>query len=92
MSVKAAKCLEKATFNISLLGFNEKLKVVVKSRCECECDNKDITHEYCNNQGKVDCGMCRYGKTFLLLFHLLLFLVVVVVVVAFLFLLGLQLV
>ncbi|KAK3543273.1 hypothetical protein QTP70_014066 [Hemibagrus guttatus] len=65
VTVKAAKCLEKATFNISLLGFNEKLKVVVKTRCECECDNKDITHEYCNYQGKVDCGICSCNSGYL---------------------------
>lgn len=62
VTVKAAKCLqEKVTFNIGPLGFNEKLKVLVKTRCECECDNHPGVHQYCNNEGKINCGTCRYA-------------------------------
>lgn len=62
---KAGKCLDKpVTFNIGPLGFIEKLKVEVHTRCECECDNPRGVHAYCNRQGTIDCGTCRYGKTF----------------------------
>lgn len=61
VTVKAATCLEKESFNISLLGFNEKLLISVKTRCECECDNQVGVHKYCNDQGKITCGTCRYG-------------------------------
>lgn len=66
VTVKAAKCLKAKSFNIGPLGFNEKLKVLVKTRCECECDNHLGVHEFCNGHGTINCGICRYKKTSLL--------------------------
>lgn len=66
VTVKAAKCLKTKTFNIGPLGFNEKLKVSVKTRCECECDNHLSVHKFCNGHGTIVCGTCRYRKTPLL--------------------------
>ncbi|MCJ8732784.1 hypothetical protein PDJAM_G00215060 [Pangasius djambal] len=65
VTVKAAKCLNKESFNIGPLGFNEKLKVSVKTRCECECDNQQGVHKYCNKQGTVVCGTCSCKTGFL---------------------------
>ncbi|GAA6102303.1 integrin beta-2 [Tachysurus ichikawai] len=65
VTVKAATCLEKESFNISLLGFNEKLLISVKTRCECECDNQVGVHKYCNDQGKITCGTCSCNSGFL---------------------------
>ncbi|MCI4378656.1 hypothetical protein PGIGA_G00218320 [Pangasianodon gigas] len=65
VTVKAAKCLNKENFNIGPLGFNEKLKVSVKTRCECECDNQQGVHKYCNRQGTVVCGTCSCNPGFL---------------------------
>ncbi|KAM9487418.1 integrin beta-2 [Clarias gariepinus] len=59
VTVKAAKCLDASkTLNIGPLGFNEKLKVLVTTRCKCECDNPTGLHEYCNNHGRIFCGTC----------------------------------
>ncbi|KAI5107344.1 integrin beta-2 [Silurus meridionalis] len=64
VTVKAAKCLD-SNFSIGPLGFNEKLKVSVKTRCKCECDNQDIVHDFCNREGKIVCGTCSCNPNFL---------------------------
>ncbi|XP_060786249.1 integrin beta-2 [Neoarius graeffei] len=65
VTVKAAKCLKAKSFNIGPLGFNEKLKVLVKTRCECECDNHLGVHEFCNGHGTINCGICSCNASFL---------------------------
>uniref|UniRef100_A0A8B9JUN3 Integrin beta n=1 Tax=Astyanax mexicanus TaxID=7994 RepID=A0A8B9JUN3_ASTMX len=63
VTVKASKCIDLKTFTIGPLGFNEKLTVKVRTRCQCECDNiRNNASEHCNRQGSVVCGTCRYWK------------------------------
>lgn len=65
VTVKAAKCLDKAYFQIGPLGFSEKLKVNIKTRCECECDNQPGVQLYCNQHGTIVCGTCSCVPGFL---------------------------
>lgn len=65
VTVKATKCLKDTFFNIGPLGFNEKLRVLVKTQCECECGDQPRVHEYCTNKGKVVCGTCRCDTGYL---------------------------
>lgn len=59
VTVTVEKCIESQSFLIGPLGFNEKLKVNVATRCECECDDKKELHPHCGGNGKVVCGGCR---------------------------------
>lgn len=60
VTVTADKCIKNQTFHIGPLGFGEKLKVTVSTRCECECDDTNKPHSHCGNNGVVVCGGCRY--------------------------------
>ncbi|XP_035379481.1 integrin beta-2 isoform X2 [Electrophorus electricus] len=65
ITVKAESCIDTKSFNIGPMGFRERLKVNVKTRCKCECDNRMSLHEHCNNRGSVICGTCRCQGGFL---------------------------
>ncbi|KAF4087153.1 hypothetical protein AMELA_G00092400 [Ameiurus melas] len=66
VTVKAAKCLTEAkSVQIGPLGFNEKLRVNIMTRCECECDNQPGVHPYCHRQGTIVCGTCSCNAGFL---------------------------
>ncbi|TSK92916.1 Villin-1 [Bagarius yarrelli] len=65
VTVKASKCLKNQFLNIGPLGFNEKLRVWIKTKCECECNDQPRVHKYCNNNGKTVCGTCRCDSGFL---------------------------
>ncbi|KAJ8012903.1 hypothetical protein DPEC_G00047710 [Dallia pectoralis] len=49
---------------IGPLGIKDKLKVNLSTRCECDCDDPPGVSPYCNNQGKVNCGMCSCKDTY----------------------------
>uniref|UniRef100_A0A3B3SYU2 Integrin beta n=1 Tax=Paramormyrops kingsleyae TaxID=1676925 RepID=A0A3B3SYU2_9TELE len=65
VTVTAHKCLNEQSFLIGPLGFREKIRVNLTTRCECECDDrKDSNHQHCNSQGQVSCGTCSCNKGF----------------------------
>ncbi|XP_048874738.1 integrin beta-2-like [Brienomyrus brachyistius] len=61
VTVTAHKCLTEQSFLIGPLGFREKLRVNLTTRCECECDDRKNSDD-CNSQGQVSCGTCRCNK------------------------------
>ncbi|XP_052004080.1 integrin beta-2 [Xyrauchen texanus] len=65
VTVTAEKCIKPQSFLIGPLGFSEKLKVNVATRCECECDDTNENHPHCGGNGKVVCGGCRCNTGFL---------------------------
>ncbi|KAA0715491.1 Integrin beta-2 [Triplophysa tibetana] len=65
VTVTAEKCIKNQTFNIGPLGFGEKLKVTVSTRCECECDDTNKPHSHCENNGVVVCGGCRCNQGYI---------------------------
>uniref|UniRef100_A0A674BEG3 Integrin beta n=1 Tax=Salmo trutta TaxID=8032 RepID=A0A674BEG3_SALTR len=60
VTVTADECIDReVSFLIGPLGIKDKMKVSLSTHCECECDDpKEKNHTYCNNKGKVNCGMC----------------------------------
>ncbi|KPP59396.1 integrin beta-2-like [Scleropages formosus] len=59
VTVTALECMEKKTFNIGPLGFREKTKVNVETRCQCECDDDlSADKKRCSGHGRINCGAC----------------------------------
>lgn len=57
----ALECLNNVSFYVGPRGFNEKMKVTISTRCECECDDPvEPQHPHCARQGEVKCGTCKY--------------------------------
>nr|XP_055070808.1 integrin beta-2 [Misgurnus anguillicaudatus]XP_055070809.1 integrin beta-2 [Misgurnus anguillicaudatus]XP_055070810.1 integrin beta-2 [Misgurnus anguillicaudatus] len=65
VTVTADQCIKNQIFFIGPLGFSEKLRVTVSTRCNCECDDKSENDPHCGNHGKVVCGSCKCNAGFL---------------------------
>nr|XP_020664873.1 integrin beta-2 isoform X2 [Pogona vitticeps] len=59
VKITATECIENQTLTIQPLGFTDSLTVYMRSRCNCECDEKISSSSDCSGQGKLDCGICR---------------------------------
>ncbi|KAL4660205.1 integrin beta-2-like isoform X1 [Arapaima gigas] len=63
--VTAEKCMESKVFHIGPLGFREKTKVTMTTRCQCECDDVvSKNKKQCSGQGNVICGTCSCNPGF----------------------------
>lgn len=65
VTVTAERCIKNQTFHIGPLGFSEKLKVSISTRCDCECDDTNEPHSHCGNNGVVVCGGCGCNKGYI---------------------------
>ncbi|XP_059418463.1 integrin beta-2 [Carassius carassius] len=65
VTVTVKKCITSHSFQIGPLGFSEKLKVNIQTRCDCECDDINQPHPHCNGHGKVVCGGCSCDQGYL---------------------------
>uniref|UniRef100_A0A1A8F1D7 Integrin beta n=2 Tax=Nothobranchius korthausae TaxID=1143690 RepID=A0A1A8F1D7_9TELE len=61
VTVTADSCMDKEkSFIISPLGVKDRLNVTISTSCECQCnDPTQEKHAHCNNQGRINCGICR---------------------------------
>uniref|UniRef100_A0A4W5P9V8 Integrin beta n=1 Tax=Hucho hucho TaxID=62062 RepID=A0A4W5P9V8_9TELE len=66
ITVTADECMDSAmSFLIGPLGMKDKLKVILSTRCKCECDEPVMVDpQYCNGKGQVNCGMCSCNGGF----------------------------
>ncbi|XP_035249397.1 integrin beta-2 [Anguilla anguilla] len=63
VTVTADKCIAEKSFLIGPLGFRERMKVTVKTHCQCECrDPPNPGH--CSGKGQVVCGKCSCSNGF----------------------------
>ncbi|KAL4635627.1 integrin beta-2 isoform X2 [Arapaima gigas] len=61
--VTAHKCIKEQVFQIGPLGFREKLKVTVTTKCECDCkDTANKNNPECSGEGQVICGTCSCNQ------------------------------
>uniref|UniRef100_A0A8C6M7N1 Integrin beta n=1 Tax=Nothobranchius furzeri TaxID=105023 RepID=A0A8C6M7N1_NOTFU len=60
VTVTADSCMDKEkSFIISPLGVKDRLNVTISTSCECQCnDPTQEKHAHCNNQGRINCGIC----------------------------------
>ncbi|TRY99864.1 hypothetical protein DNTS_016960, partial [Danionella cerebrum] len=65
VTVKAERCISSQNFLIGPLGFNEKLKVNIETRCECNCKDPDGLHHHCGGHGRIVCGGCICNSDYL---------------------------
>ncbi|XP_061082478.1 integrin beta-2 [Conger conger] len=63
VTVTADQCIGEKSFLIGPLGFTERMKVVVKTHCQCDCQD-DPNRTYCSGKGQVTCGICSCSSGF----------------------------
>ncbi|XP_043105025.1 integrin beta-2 [Puntigrus tetrazona] len=65
VTVTVDKCIESQSFLIGPLGFSEKLKVNVQTRCKCECDDSSEPQSHCKFHGRIICGSCSCDSDYI---------------------------
>lgn len=66
VTVTALSCLKPQTFSISPLGIKDSLTISISADCDCQCsDSSSQAYSHCNNQGQVQCGICKCNEGFL---------------------------
>ncbi|XP_039612361.1 integrin beta-2 [Polypterus senegalus] len=63
VTVTAEKCISEQSFEISVLGFTEKIIVQAQPHCTCNCDEVPDPKD-CNMSGKITCGICSCEEGF----------------------------
>ncbi|XP_028663148.1 integrin beta-2 [Erpetoichthys calabaricus] len=63
VTVTAEKCISEQSFEISVLGFTEKIIVETQPRCTCNCDEVHDPTD-CSGSGKITCGICSCKEGF----------------------------
>ncbi|XP_053138981.1 integrin beta-2 isoform X2 [Hemicordylus capensis] len=58
VKVTATKCIDNLNITIRPLGFTDALTVSMRSRCDCECDDRPNPSD-CSGNGTLACGICR---------------------------------
>ncbi|MBN3307222.1 ITB7 protein, partial [Amia calva] len=59
VTVSSSACLSgQHKFFIKPQGFSEQLQVTVEMQCDCNCQDLQPRHEFCNGNGTLNCGVC----------------------------------
>ncbi|XP_061647887.1 integrin beta-2 isoform X1 [Phyllopteryx taeniolatus] len=65
VTVTADSCIENQTFSIRPLGIKDTLIVTLSTSCECQCkDPRESSHQLCNGNGSISCGICSCREHF----------------------------